>query len=126
MALSLVPLEELKSIENAEGLPEGAKDRIEVNRYERSPANRAACISNYGPICQGCGFDFEKMYGPIAAGFIEVHHVVPVSQLGEGYLVNPVKDLVPLCANCHAVVHRTDPPLSIEELKSLVDARQQF
>lgn len=99
------------------GLPEGAKTRIEVNKYERSSANRAACLAACGTRCRGCGLDMAERYGPIAAGFIEVHHVTPVSRMGEGYLVDPLKDLVPLCPNCHAIVHRTDPPMTVEELR---------
>jgi 5-methylcytosine-specific restriction protein A len=102
------------------GLPEGAKLRIEVNRYERSPVNRAACIEHYGLKCQCCGFDFQSEYGSLGEGYIEVHHCTPVSRLGPGYLVDPVEDLIPLCANCHAVVHRVDPPLTVQQLKALI------
>lgn len=102
------------------GLPEGAKLRVEVNRYERSPVNRAACIEHFGLKCQCCGFDFQERYGELGEGYIEVHHRTPVSKLGPNYLVDPVTDLVPLCSNCHAVVHRTDPPVTVEFLKSIV------
>lgn len=106
------------------GLPEGARTRVEVNQYERSPVNRAACIATYGARCQACGFDFGEAYGPLADGYIEVHHIVPVSQMGGGYLVDPVRDLVPLCANCHSVVHRRDPPIGLEALKELLMRRK--
>lgn len=102
------------------GLPEGAKIHIVVNKYERSPANRAACISYYGTLCQVCGFDFGSVYGQIGRDFIEVHHKVPVSLMGEGYRVDPVNDLIPVCGNCHAMMHRKNPPLSVEELRSLL------
>jgi 5-methylcytosine-specific restriction protein A len=102
------------------GLPEGAKIQIVVNKYERSPANRAACISYYGPICQVCSFDFGSFYGQIGQDYIEVHHRVPVSSMGGAYRVDPVTDLVPVCGNCHAMMHRKNPPLSVEELKALL------
>lgn len=102
------------------GLPEGAKTRIEVNRYERSPVNRAACIEHYGSSCQCCGFDFQKVYGELAEGYIEVHHRTPVSKLGPDYVVDPVNDLIPFCSNCHAAAHRRDPPVPVDELKALV------
>jgi len=102
------------------GLPEGAKIQIVVNKYERSPANRAACISHYGPICQVCSFDFGSFYGQIGQDYIEVHHRVPVSSMGGAYRVDPVTDLVPVCGNCHAMMHRKNPPLSVEELKALL------
>lgn len=102
------------------GLPEGAKLRVEVNKYERSPVNRAACIEHFGLKCQCCGFDFQESYGELGDGYIEVHHRTPVSRLGPNYVVDPASDLVPLCSNCHAVVHRTDPPVTVEALKSIV------
>lgn len=106
----------------AKGLPEGAKLRVEVNRYERSPVNRAACIDHYGHRCQCCGFDFADFYGELGDGYIEVHHRTPVSKLGPDYIVDPVEDLVPLCGNCHSMVHRTDPPMPVEHLSALIEA----
>lgn len=102
------------------GLPEGSLTRISVNRYERSPANRAAAIAIHGARCLACGFDFNDVYGAIGAGFIEVHHVVPVSRMGPGYIVSPNTDLVPLCPNCHQMVHRRDPPFEVEELREFM------
>ena len=85
-----------------------------------SPVNRAACIAAHGSVCKVCGFDFGEVYGPLGQGYIEVHHRLPVSQMGAGYIVNPVRDLVPLCSNCHAAVHRTDPPMETEALAAIV------
>lgn len=117
------PTNEVES--DAKGLPEGARTRVEVNRYERSRANRAICIEANGARCRVCGFDFELTYGPLGDGFVHVHHITPLSRLTPGYLVNPVRDLIPVCPNCHAMLHRTDPPLSPEELRRcLEDARQ--
>lgn len=126
LTLSLLPVETVEepSESDAHGLPEGARVKVEVNRYERSPANRAACIAHYGPICQVCRFDFRAFYGFLGEGYIEVHHRVPVSQLGDSYFVNPVRDLVPVCANCHAMLHRTDPPTTVETLREVIAARK--
>ncbi len=121
--LALTPLEDI-AIEdpaNPDGLPEGAMSRIEVNKYERNRFNRAACIEIYGDICSACGFDFGKVYGALGRGYIHVHHITPVSEMVEGYRVNPAKDLIPVCANCHAMLHRHTPPYSVEELKSIFD-----
>lgn len=105
--------------------PEGATRTITINAYERDPAARRACIRHHGAICQGCGFDFEKMYGEHGKGVIHVHHVRPLRSLGEGYLINPVSELIPLCPNCHAMVHRGNAakPMSIEALRSIVRHR---
>lgn len=121
LVFALMPLEEDADalIENAEGLPEGSLLRVEVNRYERSRINRAACIELHGERCKACGFSFEHAYGAVGTGFIHVHHVTPVSMLVPGYRVNPATDLVPLCANCHAIAHRRSPPYTTEELRAL-------
>lgn len=118
LPLCLVEVEDISSASQMQGYPEGAVTRVEVNRYERSPANRAACLAFHGTRCLGCGFDFELTYGPIAAGFIEVHHLVPVSQMGKNYVVDPLRDLIPLCSNCHSVVHRSSQPLTLEQLRN--------
>ena len=117
--LALAPLEEIETEEhsNPEGLPEGAKIRVEVNRYERSRFNRAACIEILGDSCKACGLNFRDVYGEIGDGYIHVHHITPVSEIGKNYKVDPSKDLVPLCPNCHAMVHRKNPPMTIPELK---------
>lgn len=122
LTLTIVPTESLERSVGSEdtGLPEGAKVRIEVNRYERSPANRAVCIAHYGAVCQLCGFSFGDIYGKRGQGFIEVHHKVPVSKLGGSYFVDPIEDLVPLCSNCHSIIHRTNPPLSVEDTRALI------
>lgn len=121
MVLALLPVEEVEDrAGDIAGLPEGAKGRVEVNRYERNPLNRAACIAGWGTTCQVCGFDFSAVYGPIGEGFIHVHHLTPVSRLGDGYVIDPVKDLLPVCPNCHAMFHRADPPYPPEVLKAII------
>lgn len=112
-ALNLGPFADDK----LEGVPDGAKTQITVNRYERDPANRAACIAALGSACKVCGFDFGRVYGPIGVGFIHVHHLDPVAQLGGPRRIDPAKDLVPVCPNCHAMLHRRTPPFAIDELK---------
>ncbi|MNH27195.1 HNH endonuclease [compost metagenome] len=82
---------------------------------------RLKAIAIHGLDCKACGFDFEKAYGEYAKGFIHVHHAVPISAYGGEKAVNPETDLVTLCANCHAVVHRKrDVTLSIEQLKEML------
>ena len=102
------------------GLPEGAKKIVEVNKYERSPVNRARCLDHHGFDCAACKNNFLNIYGPIGEEYIEVHHIIKVSDMGAGYIVDPINDLVPLCSNCHSMIHRRDPPLSVEYLKELL------
>lgn len=104
------------------GLPEGAKTRVEVNRYERDRRNRAAALAIHGYACKACDLDMGTRYGPAAAGLIEVHHVTPVSEVGEGYIVDPKMDLLPLCPNCHSVTHRRSPPFTVDELREMLQA----
>ena len=122
MVVALLPVEEIEQLDagRSEGLPEGAVQRVEVNRYERSRLNRALCISIHGACCKVCGIGLEERYGEIGRDFIHVHHIVPVSKLGPGYLIDPTKDLVPVCPNCHAMIHRRDPPYSVDELRQFI------
>ena len=98
---------------------EGAKRQITVNAYERNPAARKQCIAFYGYRCSVCGINFEEIYGSIGKDYIHVHHLTPLSGIGEKYLVDPIADLRPVCPNCHAMIHRRNPPYTIDELKSI-------
>lgn len=99
---------------------EGDRLSVVVNKYERSAVNRFLCIAKHGVTCSVCGFDFKQKYGEIGDGFIHVHHVVPVSKLGPGYVIDPENDLVPVCPNCHAMLHRKDPPYMPGELRQII------
>lgn len=111
---------EVQPFEESKFYKEGKVTEVFVNRYERNQKARVECIKHYGAVCQGCGFDFGTFYGTTAQGFIHVHHVVPLADIAKTYKVDPIKDLVPLCANCHSVVHLTKPVLTLAELKKLV------
>jgi hypothetical protein len=99
---------------------EGRAYRIETNKYERSRFNRSLAIKIHGLKCFGCDFDFERFYGPVGMGIIEIHHLLPVHLMAERRVVDPRSELVPLCSNCHTLVHREDPPFTIEQLRSFV------
>lgn len=107
-------------IPNPEIVFEGAKKEIIVNRYERNREAREKCIAVHGCKCVVCGMDFEKTYGQIGRGFIHIHHKVPLSSVGKEYELNPTKDLVPVCPNCHAMLHRKDPPYDVDDLNPLL------
>jgi predicted HNH restriction endonuclease len=110
----------------AEELPEnhayfeGAVTRIEINAYERNPAARRACVAHFGATCRVCGFDFERSYGPVGRDFIHVHHLKRLAAIGEEYELDPIRDLRPVCPNCHAMIHRQEPPLKIKVLRGIV------
>lgn len=102
---------------------EGAMRAGQESGFERSPAARKACLAHYGFTCCACGFDFEKVYGTLGAGFIHVHHLTPLAHMRESHQVDPLKDLRPVCPSCHAMLHRTDPPCSIEALRAVLKAQ---
>jgi 5-methylcytosine-specific restriction enzyme A len=97
---------------------EGAKKQIRVNAYERNSKARAACLSHHGYDCSVCGFNFESRYGPLGREFIHVHHLNPLALTDGEYKLDAVADLRPVCPNCHAMLHRDEAVLSIEELRT--------
>jgi predicted HNH restriction endonuclease len=103
---------------------EGAISQATVNVYERNPQARKKCIEYYGTSCFVCGFNFGEAFGELGKGFIHVHHLKPVSEISKEYEVNPIEDMRPVCPNCHAMIHRRTPLLSIEEIKELYFTRK--
>ena len=99
---------------------EGHLKSVVVNKYERSSIARQKCIEHFGCKCLICGIDFEKAYGDIGKGFIHVHHLVPLHNIGKEYVVDYRRDLIPVCPNCHAMIHRLDggEAMSVEEIKT--------
>ena len=100
-----------------EKFPEGARHSVTINAYERNPKARAACIAYHGHTCVVCGFNFAAVYGSVGEGFIHVHHILAIGRIGKEYEVDPIADLIPVCPNCHAMIHRTDPALTVEQLR---------
>ncbi len=99
---------------------EGAVHQVTVNAYERNQMAREVCLRHYGRSCAVCEISFRQRYGAAGAGYIQVHHVQPISDIGKKYLLDPIKDLRPVCPNCHAVIHRRDPPFEISEVKEML------
>ncbi len=101
---------------------EGKKKVVYGTRYERNPKLRKAAIQTHGCKCAVCSFDFEKTYGALGRGFIEVHHIKPISSIAQEHEVNVDRDLVCLCSNCHRMVHRGEngTVISIERLRDII------
>lgn len=96
---------------------------------ERSQKLRRTAIEHYTVdgkiVCSACGFDFKETYGELGDGYIQMHHENPVYQYSddgfETYISEAVKNMKPLCANCHCMVHRKRSKLiSITELKAIM------
>jgi 5-methylcytosine-specific restriction protein A len=128
LLLALMSVEESETVDGYEeinvsglGEVEGRKMRVEINRYERSRKNRAACISIYGDDCQVCKTNFGEKYGILGRGYIEVHHRTPVSLMGSEYALSPAADLIPVCSNCHRMMHKEWPPVAPERLREIVE-----
>lgn len=109
-------------------IEEGALSKIPTNHRERSSKLRKIAIDEFKErndgrlACDVCGFDFENTYGSLGKDFIHIHHKSPVHMMdieGSAQSVSKaLKKLVPLCANCHAMIHREqDHLLSPEELR---------
>ncbi len=117
--------EELKSY-SIENRKDGKIIMRYTTQYERNPINRRNAIRIHGTVCQGCGFDFEKVYGEIGKDYIEVHHIKPLYEGGGGSVpINAETDLICVCANCHRMIHRRkDKVLSLKELQKLLLANK--
>lgn len=102
---------------------EGVQREITLTQYERNREAREACLRHYGTACIVCGFDFEVAYGELGRRLIHVHHVNPISESTGAYNVDPVRDMVPVCANCHLVLHIQNPPMSVNELRQSLRVR---
>jgi 5-methylcytosine-specific restriction protein A len=100
---------------------EGRVRQVTVNSYERNKRARAACLKQHGCNCSVCGLNFEARYGEIGKRFIHVHHKNPVALRDQRYKLNPKKDLIPVCPNCHAMLHTHNPPLRVEELRRMLN-----
>ncbi len=104
--------------------PEGAKKKITINAYERNPAARSECIRIHGSKCSICGFDFGSYYGEAFNGKIHVHHTKPLHEIDSTYEVDPRNDLIPVCPNCHMVIHsKPNSVYSIEDVKQMLSRK---
>ena len=108
------------ALEDTLNLFEGARKRIIINAYERNVQARKKCIEFHGAVCQICGFDFQVIYGSAFKGKIHVHHLKPLHEIDKEYQVDPVNDLIPICPNCHLVVHSKNPPYTPQQVKEMI------
>jgi len=99
---------------------EGKTKKVLVNSYERNPLARKKCIEHFGLNCQVCDFNFKEKFGDLGKDFIHVHHKIDIATIGNEYSVNPLTDLIPVCPNCHSMLHKRKPAYSISELKAMM------
>lgn len=100
---------------------EGRLKKIFINKYERNKEARDACIRVKGTKCAICSFSFDMKYGELGKDFIHVHHLIPLSMIRENYKIIPAEDMIPVCPNCHSMIHKLpDGIYTVEELKELL------
>lgn len=99
---------------------DGKLTQVWVNRYERDLKARKAAEKLHGKKCLGCELDFKKMYGDDIKDIIHFHHIRPLAKVKKEEEKDVAKDLVPLCPNCHSVVHSTEKLMTIKELQKRV------
>ena len=102
---------------------DGAHRRVITNDYERDPHARRACIAHFGWRCRICGTDLGERYGPVAARFVHVHHITALAHGRGPTEIDPTRDLIPVCPNCHAIIHRRDPPYTPEDVRAMLRRR---
>lgn len=103
---------------------EGHVKKVLVDKYERSSIARSKCIEYYGTSCIICGLNFGERYGKLGEGFIHIHHLRPLHTIGEDYVIDYKKDLVPVCPNCHAMIHRIPncETMTIQRIKDVLES----
>jgi len=99
---------------------EGKMYQVVSTRYERDLEARKACIDHFGYDCQICGINMEAQYGKPGKNYIQVHHIIPLSNENRKTKPNTIKDMMPICPNCHAMIHGNNPPYTPRELKKMI------
>jgi 5-methylcytosine-specific restriction enzyme A len=103
---SAIAIRKDKPNEDPASSVEGSVKETTSSRRERNRVNRKRCIEEHGTACAVCKMDFESEYGDIGIGYIHVHHLNPLGGADdEGVITNPEKDMLPVCPNCHAMLH---------------------
>jgi 5-methylcytosine-specific restriction protein A len=107
---------------------EGKQSSHNISYAMRNNDARKKCLEYYFPNnehykCQICTFDFEDFYGELGKKYIIVHHKKSITlvarEIGE-HEINPRIDLIPVCPNCHSMIHKRNPPYDIEEIKEKI------
>jgi len=124
MGLNYIPISDMNITDEFDIHYEGAKKQITVNAYERNPFARKKCIEHYGATCFICGYNFQKYFGDNFKDKIHIHHIKPLSEVNEEYEVDPIQDLIPVCPNCHFIIHSKIPAYKISEIKEMIKIKR--
>ena len=66
-----------------------------------------------------------ERYGDIGKEFIEVHHLNPISETEGEHEVDPATEMIPLCSNCHSMIHRLENPGDWKKLKEMFETANE-
>jgi predicted HNH restriction endonuclease len=119
--VSYVQFNDLQTDQLESSREEGGQKQIFTTVYERDRISRDLAISIHGYACMICHFNFRNFYGTWGEGFIHVHHITPLSVQKQRGKVNPKTDMIVVCPNCHAMIHRRkDKVLTLEDLQEFI------
>lgn len=104
---------------DTEVIPDHASDTMQLDYKERI---KKECLDYYGAICDICGFDYGYTYGESYEHYIGVHNVTGVE--GDEILpdTDPIKDIIPICHNCHHIIHSKTPPIPVDKMRKMIKA----
>jgi len=102
-----------------DGLLEFVLERLDI--YIKETQLDESLLENIeykeGKVSTYYGTRFERNQ-KLRQKVIEIHHIKPMYSIKGEISVNPYINLVPLCSNCHKMIHRKmKEPLTIDELK---------
>lgn len=98
------------------------REHIVISRNREA---RRLCIQHYGCVCAACEVSMSSTYGELGEGFIEVHHRKPIHLFDESHIVDPVDDLIPLCPNCHSMIHKLKDVGDLDTLKKIIQENKR-
>lgn len=94
--------------------------QILVNPYERDKNARIECLRHYGFSCIICSFNFQQAYGEVGKWRMHVHLLIDLSGIATAYELNAIRDLRPVCPNCHSMIHARQPAYTINDVKRMI------
>ncbi len=116
-------------IEKPDGMDYAPEGRILSHRHWTRERNskivkdkKRDFLDRYKDIfCEVCDFNYRKTYGERGDGYIECHHIKPLSELG-AHTRPRLDDLILICASCHRIIHRKKPWLEPQDVKTLLSS----
>jgi 5-methylcytosine-specific restriction enzyme A len=106
--------------DQADAYVEGERQSRGTTFFARNAQLVREAKAHHGTFCQTCGFDFGAVYGSLGVGYIECHHLKPSAEQDGNAQEVTVSDVAVLCSNCHRMIHRRRPVISVEKFKRAI------